>query len=316
MANLDSGKNEESGKNDKKIVGKPVKPPGLLVPFDCRPQIALEEYIMAKQTAKISYRFPEKDVARSGPGMALVLVNRELEEAQRHLENVRRFAAKEHKKINNKLREIQEIDLQVRHNALRYNKLVIENRDKRERSAKVLFLKNVAMLRNTRYQTPMDILNHYESIMMCKDRIYNEQQSELKNLNGTIDEVRKLEIDIAPEVVKHNVIMHDLRETYEKAKKTTSYWETKIERIKEVIHTSNLDLSQIQGACWQMYRFLSKHRGEKLKLPKDNTCDQLVYIKRGVQELKLIVEEAKRIEQLEEVSGKATVGSDLTTEIV
>lgn len=84
-----------------------------------------------------------------------------------------------------------------------------------------------------------------------------------------------------------------------------------------------------------MYCFLKKHRGtsqyfafilfflikyyvlgEKVKLSKENTHDQLVYIKRGIKELELIVEEAKRLTQLEEMSGRATVGSDVSSEIV
>lgn len=99
----------------------------------------------------------------------------------------------------------------------------------------------------------------------------------------------------------------DLQGRYEVAMSKALEWETTVTKIKTITLGKLADVDSVKLACWNMYLQMCKRKEIVPEISQEDIENQLMFIKKTLNELKLIIKRAKKKESL--LTLRATKGN-------
>lgn len=99
----------------------------------------------------------------------------------------------------------------------------------------------------------------------------------------------------------------DLQGRYEIAMGKALEWETTVTKIKTITLEKLAEIDAVKLSCWNIYLQMCKRKQIEPELAQDDLENLLMFIKKTLNELKLIIKRAKKKESSSTV--KATKGN-------
>ncbi|KAK6640686.1 hypothetical protein RUM44_012383 [Polyplax serrata] len=149
-----------------------------------------------------------------------------------------------------------------------------------------------------------DILNRYETLASARIDLAARQERNLTALETTRTEMIKLTEEKSQTMMGLKTELAQLQIRYDRAKAMSLRWETALTRIKNISAEKALELDQVRISCWNLYTAMCVRKNVDVTVEQDNIEEQLVFIKRSIQELKRILRIVQKKAAKEIVSTK------------
>ncbi|CAG2060741.1 unnamed protein product [Timema podura] len=191
------------------------------------------------------------------------------------------------------LQEHRDLDIAAMKETISKLELIKQNMDQHVTDYKIYedFLKKVVTV--SKFNSIHEVLNRYETLVATRDELAARQKRDLTALESERSEMAHLSQEKTHTIIGLNNELAALHVRYDKALANTSTWEASVERIKKTGSKRTSELGQVQAATWSMYQQVCKHRGEPPTLGQGDVHRQLMCIKRFLQEMTQVVQEAK-----------------------
>ncbi|EEB14649.1 coiled-coil domain-containing protein, putative [Pediculus humanus corporis] len=202
----------------------------------------------------------------------------------------KRERAEKRVKEEKDLQNLRDQELEELQGKVDYMKFIKDDMEKHVNEYKMYenYLKLVINLSNE-MNSSYDILNRYETLASARTELAARQEKNLTALETARTDMIKLTEEKSQTMMGLITELSQLQMRYDRAKAMSLRWETVLTKIKNISAEKALELNQVKISCWNLYTAMCLRKNVEVSVEKDNVEEQLVFIKRSIQELKKIL---------------------------
>ncbi|XP_021921770.1 coiled-coil domain-containing protein 42 homolog [Zootermopsis nevadensis] len=289
---------------------------------DCTPEVEVGEYFLLKSEERLSKKKPEWDWPPLSPATELVAAYRDLEVANRNLNEKWAKGKEKQEQMDKEWDELRENEKHLRESFTRFNKFLQVNREKRERAeSKIQEEKAVQKQRKketvqlqeklegfiqikktleehvNKHKIYEDFLDNvvgntvfrYETLSASLMELTDQQWSNLATLENAYNHTVRLTEEKSQLMLGLSNRISDLQSHYDQAKAETFRWETALSHIEDINAEKHIEINEVRTSCWNMYRDICRRKNMPVKTAERDVEQQLIHIKHTIQALKKIV---------------------------
>ncbi|PSN41292.1 hypothetical protein C0J52_09876 [Blattella germanica] len=218
-------------------------------------------------------------------------------------------------KLDRQWQELRENEESLRQAFIQFNKFVKENLEKRIRAEKKIEeeheLQNrrgleAEELRQKELEEVKETMEKHVEEHAIYENYLKDVISQLREFPTVFDVLKRYEAlsaarseltarqERALVIMGLNNKLAELQSRYDLTKAEALRWESALSHIKHTSAEKALELERVLTSCWTMYQNICRRRKMESTIQEDDVEQQLITIKRTIQELKKIVRVARR----------------------
>ncbi|XP_044738950.1 coiled-coil domain-containing protein 42 homolog [Chrysoperla carnea] len=192
-----------------------------------------------------------------------------------------------HKKLDQKIHELKHL-----YNSMNETK---ENLEKYCNDFKFYkdFLELVVQ-NSKEFKDVQSLLNRYETLAGVRAELAERQARDLELLESTRAQMMRITEEKNYALINFNTKVAECQIRYEKARACALKWESALSNVKKMSEMKTLEMKIVQDGAWNLYKAICARKGMDTTIDRENTEDQLIYIKQTLVDLRKIIRIAKK----------------------
>ncbi|XP_068892530.1 coiled-coil domain-containing protein 42 like-2-like [Tenebrio molitor] len=172
--------------------------------------------------------------------------------------------------------------------------LVVES--KKEMDANICSLKmyeqylNQVVSASEDFKNADDLIMRYEALVNTRNILGRRQDENLRELEMARAKTARMAEENSFKILGLNNMVADLNSRYNTAFREALHWENIVLAIKSNSFEKYQEINEVRRSCWNMYLLMCKRKSEVPKISEDDFEQQLLYIKKTLQELATVKE--------------------------